>query len=233
MRSFTGDPLTEDDPVDRRYIHSVLKIPGDTGSTWQRLNKNRRKKVRKAWNNGLSAEVSESKKALPDFYYLYTRNMRNLGTPVHSMKFFRQVVHELPGKTRIILVRRQGKSIAGTLLLQDDTNLICGWGASLKEYLWYEPNDLLYWEIVQYACQQGMAEVDFGRSLIGSGSALFKKEWGAKELGLEYRYLLNGVQMSPNISSSNPSYARWAGIWRRLPLPVADILGPPIRRRVA
>jgi FemAB-related protein (PEP-CTERM system-associated) len=233
MRCCAASSATANLPVNHQYVAAVYKIPGGSDEAWRRMNKNRRKKVRKAQNNGLTAEICESGQGTEAFYGLYVRNMHDLGTPVHSARFFRHVVNEFPNSTRVALVRHDGRAVAGTLLLLRGSILICGWGASLKEYLWCEPNDLLYWEVIRCGCEQGFREIDFGRSLAGSGNATFKREWGATETGLEYRYILNGTCDVPNVNTSNPNYDRLSRVWRCLPLTIVNRLGPIIRKRVA
>jgi FemAB-related protein (PEP-CTERM system-associated) len=220
-------------PINRQYISAVYRIPGKSDVAWRRMNKNRRKKVRKAQNCGLSAEVHEPGRATEAFYSVYVRNMRDLGTPPHTPRFFRQVADEFPNSTRILLVRREGKVVAGTFLLIHDSTLTCGWGASLKEYLRCEPNDPVYWEVIRYGCQQGFRDVDFGRSLAESGGATFKREWGARETCLEYRYLLNGACVMPNINASNAKYDRLSRPWRYLSLTLPTTIGPTMRKRAA
>ena len=233
MRCRAASTATSHLPANRQYIAAVYQTPSGCDEAWQRMNKNRRKKVRKAQNSGLTAEVSEPGQATEAFYQLYIRTMRDLGTPAHSAKFFECVASAFPNSTKIALVRHEGRVVASTFLLLCDRTLICGWGASRKDYLWCDPNDLLYWEVVRYGCEQGFREIDFGRSLAGSGNATFKKEWGATETGLEYRCILNGTCRVPNVNSSNPNYDRLSRLWRCLPLTIASRLGPIIRKRVA
>ena len=233
MRCCAPCSATANLPVNNQYIAAVYEIPGGSDEAWRRMNKNRRKKVRKAQNNGLTAEIDEPSQATEAFYQMYVRNMRDLGTPAHSARFLEHVVKAFPNSTRVALVRHGGRVVAGTFLLLRDGTLTCGWGASLKEYLWCEPNDLLYWEVIRYGCEQGFRDIDFGRSLAGSGNATFKKEWGATETCLEYRYILNGTSGVPNVNPSNPKYDRLSRVWRCLPLTIAIRLGPIIRKRVA
>jgi FemAB-related protein (PEP-CTERM system-associated) len=233
MRCCAPCSATTNLPVNRHYIAAVYEIPGGSDLAWRRMNKNRRKKVRKAQNNGLAAEICEPGQGTEAFYQSYVRNMRDLGTPAHSARFFDHIVKAFPSGTRVALVRHGGRVVAGTFLLLCDGTLTCGWGASLKEYLWCEPNDLLYWEVIRYGCEQGFREIDFGRSLSGSGNAIFKKEWGATETCLEYRYLLNGTSSVPNVNPSNPKYDRLSRVWSCLPLTIANRLGPIVRKRIA
>ena len=233
MRCSAVDPATQNFPANHQYVSSVFKVAGGSDETWRQLGKNRRKKVRKAQKNGLTAEITESGQAVEDFYTLYAHTMHDLGTPVHSAVFFRQVIDEFPNSTRILLLRHGRRVVGGGFLLLRNSALTCGWGASLKEYSWSEPNDLLYWEVIRYGCEQGFSTIDFGRSLAGSGNATFKKEWGGTEIGLGYRYMFNGSGDVPNISPSNPKYDRLSRIWRRLPSVVTDSLGPAIRKRLA
>lgn len=232
LRCFSDDIATDALPKNDQYITSILKLSCDPDNIWRLMNQKRRNTVRKAYKYGLTTETGEEYEGIEEFYSLYARNMRELGTPVHSAKFFSELKVEFPHSIRATFVRYEGKIIAGIFLLLSNNTITSGWGASLRDYLYYAPNDLLYWEAIKYGCEQGFEHFDFGRSLAGSGSAKFKKEWGSVEVKLKYCYLLNNTDKIPHLNPSIPKYARLSKIWRRLPLMITNRLGPIIRKSI-
>lgn len=229
LRCLDDDIVTDGLPVNDLYSTYLLRLSADPDIIWRQMNQKRRNTIRKAVKYGLT--IVSSKDDVEDFYGLYAQNMRDLGTPVHNAIFFRELKTEFPDNVRAMLVQYEGKIIAGIHLLLFNGTLTSGWAASLRDYLYYAPNDLLYWEAIKYGCEQGFEYFDFGRSLAGAGSARFKKEWGSAEVKLKYCYLLNTDKM-PHLNPSIPKYARLAKIWRRLPLTIANRLGPLIRKSI-
>ncbi len=232
LRYRAGDAVSARFTRNSQYITSLLKLSADPEIIWRQMNQKRRNTIRKAYKYSLTAEIDEKDEGVENFYSLYAHNMRELGTPVHSARFFREVKAEFPHSVRVIFVRYKGKIVASVFLLLFNNTIISAWAASLRDYLHCAPNDLLYWESIKYGCERSFEYFDFGRSLRGSGSARFKKEWGAKEVNLEYCYMLSNTDKTPLINSSNIKYERLSKIWRRLPLPLANRLGPMIRRSI-
>ena len=93
-------------------------------------------------------------------------------------------------------------------------------------------NDFMYWAVMEKACQDGVEVFDYGRSMIGSGAYRFKKHWGFEPTPLAYEYFLVNDEEMPNLNPSNPKYKLLIDTWKRLPLGIADLLGPPIARRL-
>ena len=90
------------------------------------------------------------------------------------------------------------------------------------------PNYLLFWELIKYSCENGFLCFDFGRSIANDGTYLFKEGWGAKPMQLYYQYYTKKEKII-DTSKSNPKRQFIAKIWKRLPLPVSNILGPRLR----
>ena len=92
--------------------------------------------------------------------------------------------------------------------------------------------DFLYWELMRRACEDGYRIYDFGRSKRDTGSFSFKKNWGFEPQPLYYEYHLVGAQQIPEINPLNPKYRLFIAGWKRLPLFVANWLGPWLARRI-
>jgi hypothetical protein len=91
-------------------------------------------------------------------------------------------------------------------------------------------NDFMYWEIMERARQRGCRVFDYGRSKRGTGAFDFKRFWGFEPEPLHYEYFLVKAQEMPNLSPTNPKYETMIRLWRRLPLVVTQVLGPPVAK---
>ena len=93
-------------------------------------------------------------------------------------------------------------------------------------------NDFMYWEVMRRAAARGARLFDYGRSKLGTGAFSFKKNWGFAPEPLNYRFLLAPGESIPEINPLNPKYRLMIAAWKRLPLPVANLIGPHIVRGV-
>jgi FemAB-related protein (PEP-CTERM system-associated) len=93
-------------------------------------------------------------------------------------------------------------------------------------------NDFKYWELMRRACERGCRVFDYGRSKRETGSFDFKKNWGFEPTPLSYEYRLLKRDRVPQNNPLNPKYATLIALWRRLPRPLANWLGPMIARNL-
>ena len=80
------------------------------------------------------------------------------------------------------------------------------------------------------ACERGLRTFDYGRSKLGTGSYSFKKNWGFEPVPLPYQYHLVRADKVPELNPLNPKYRVFIEIWKRLPLPLANFMGPFLAR---
>jgi hypothetical protein len=106
------------------------------------------------------------------------------------------------------------------------------WASSLREFLPSCPNMLLYWAAVRHGVETGATLFDFGRSTPGEGTFQFKRQWGAEPRELCWEYAVLGGGAMPDQSPKNPRFRHAIAIWRRLPLAVANAVGPMIVRQI-
>lgn len=210
------------------YVTLILELSENPVIAWEKLNKKVRNATRKAIKSGL--EVISGKKYLDEFYRVYVRGMRDLGTPPHHINFFRNLLIEFPEKTEIAVVKHRDDIIASMFILFFKDTAIAGWASAEKEYFGYNPNNLLYWEVVKDCCERRYKYFDFGRSLRGSGTFRFKEHWGAKPTQLHYQYYLNKVKGIPSVTQESPTRKKFAKVWNKLPLSLTKLIGPKIRR---
>jgi FemAB-related protein (PEP-CTERM system-associated) len=215
-------------PVNAKYMTLVLELNEDPEVVWKGFNN----KVRNAIRNSLKYNLEINEGSIEDFYKLYSKNMRSLGTPTHSRKFFNTVISEFRGKADIQIVQLMGEPVSAAILLYFKDTVISGWAASAREYREFSPNNLLYWDAIKSACEKGYKYFDFGRSIEGSGTYRFKKPWGAQEKQLQYVYYLNRVKYMPDTSQANLKRRQFAKLWQALPLSLTNALGTKLRRNL-
>ena len=212
---------------DKKYVTFILALDQDPEVVWRKFNN----KVRNAIRKGLKSELKVEEAVLKDFYEIYTRGMRSLGTPPHSYEFFKNLISQFSEQTKIVSVLYRDVVVAAMFLLSFKENLISGWAASDRRYWKFNPNNVLYWEVIKNACEEGYRYFDFGRSMYNSGTFKFKKPWGTEIRTLTYQYYCRNVNgRIPDTSQISPKRQKFAKIWRKLPLPLTNRLGPKLRR---
>jgi serine/alanine adding enzyme len=218
-------------PTKQRKVAMILDLAKDAETQWKCFNAKLRNQVRKAEKSGLEASIG-GKEFVADFYTVFVRNMRDLGTPVYAKKFFTEVLRAFPDHSRIIAVHLDKKPVAAGLITWFHDTVEIPWASSIRDFNALCPNNLLYWTALQFALEKGFERFDFGRSTPGEGTYKFKAQWGAKPIQLHWQYLLPvGVSM-PELNTKNPKYEMAIKMWQRLPLPVTRILGPVIVKNI-
>lgn len=152
--------------------------------------------------------------------------MRNLGTPVFPRALFREVVARMDAD--VLTVRHRGESVASVLSLYWQGTVYPYWGGGTAAARGLRANDRMYFALMAHARARGCTRFDFGRSKVGTGAAAFKKNWGFAGEPLAYASWSEGERRAVN--PLNPKYALMVKTWAKLPLPVANALGPWISR---
>ncbi len=167
-----------------------------------------------------------------EFYQVFAVNMRDLGTPVYPQRWFENVLRRFPEQTRLLTLWENGAPVAGTLVAQHRRDVELPWIASTPEPRRRYSTVLLYWTALEWAMEEGFASVDLGRCTPGSGTHQFKQQWNPEEVPLRWYYWLPQGKPIPEIRPSNPKYRLAIEVWKRLPLAVANRLGPRIVRSI-
>ncbi|PYR93354.1 MAG: FemAB family PEP-CTERM system-associated protein [Acidobacteria bacterium] len=218
-------------PAKDHKVTLLLDLPSTEEACWQGLDRKVRNQVRKAEKSGLTAEIG-GRSLLPEFYAVFARNMRDLGTPVYSPRFFDAICAHVESRVRVVLVRLGSEVIAAGITHTHRQVMEMPWASSLKERRDLCPNNLLYWTVIREAIRTGHAVLDFGRSTADEGPYLFKLQWGAHPEQLWWEYCLNGTDALPDHSTKNPRMQTAIALWKRLPLPVASFIGPHVVRSI-
>jgi FemAB-related protein (PEP-CTERM system-associated) len=213
-------------------VSMLLPLAPSADALWTGLDRKVRNQVRKAEKSGLMADEAGAEK-LKDFYEVFAQNMRDLGTPVYSRRFFQDVLATFPERARLVVVRETAsrRVAAAALTWRWRDTVEVPWASSLREFNAMAPNMLLYWTIIQRAIAGGASVLDFGRSTPGEGTFQFKRQWGAEPLPLCWEYDLIDGDL-PDHSPKNPKFELAIRMWKRLPVPLANALGPHIVRSI-
>lgn len=196
---------------------------------WKSIDKKVRSDVRKSMSYELTAEVGRGRAAVDEFYPIFAANMRDLGTPVYSRTLFDHILDVFPDDTYITIVRSKGKAIASSFLCGFRDTLEVPWSASRREHLSQKPNMLLYWKNLCVARENGYRKFDFGRSWKESGTHRFKLQWEPEEIPLYWNYWTPTGE-APGVNVKNKKYAAAIAAWKKLPLSLANRIGPRIAR---
>jgi FemAB-related protein (PEP-CTERM system-associated) len=158
--------------------------------------------------------------------------MRDLGTPVYSVRFFAEILGAFPDRTRIHLVSHGVTPVATGLTFQTAATLEIPWASSVRDFNTLCPNHLLYWSALEGAIERGCSTFDFGRSTPNEGTYKFKEQWGAQPAPLCWEYGLLQRDQLPNSSPTNPKFRMAIALWKKLPVGIATRLGPMIVRSI-
>jgi len=225
------NPCADHLPTKQQKVCMMLNLDTDVKAQWQGFNAKLRNQIRKAEKSGLTVTVG-GKELLADFYAIFVRNMRDLGTPVYPEKFFAEVLKAFPDQTRIIAVYHERKPVAAGLITWFRDTVEIPWASSNRDYNPLCPNNLLYWTALQYSLGIGCKRFDFGRSSYGEGTYKFKEQWGAQPIQLNWQYLLPEGALMPELNTKNPKFDMAIRIWQKLPLLVTRFLGPHIVKNI-
>lgn len=203
-----------------------LPLPADEQTLWDALDRKVRNQVRKAERSELTAHVGGTE-LLPEFYAVFARHMRDLGTPVYGRAFFEEVLEAFVDRTRVFVVRHDGRPVAASVTWRWRDTLEVPWASALRDASAMAPNMLLYWSMLRHAVAAGAQVFDFGRSTPDAGTFHFKRQWGAVATPLWWEYAPADAA-PPDHGPGNPTFALAIAAWKRLPLAVATRLGPHI-----
>jgi FemAB-related protein (PEP-CTERM system-associated) len=211
-------------------VHMRLPLPLTGAQLWKQVPSKVRNQVRKGQKSGLSV-IWGGDDLIPDFYAVFSHNMRDLGTPVYGRGLFRAALRQFPGRAELCVVRAGGRPVAGALLLHGQGVTEVPSAGALRAYNPSCANMLMYWHLLERAVERRQAVFDFGRSTRDSGTHAFKKQWGAVAEPAEWQYYLRSGTVGA-MRPDNPGYGRLIRMWQRLPVCLTRLLGPSIVRGI-
>ena len=212
-------------------VRMLLDLPESSEILMKSFKSKLRSQIKRPLKEGLKSKVG-GLELLDHFYEVFLVNMRDLGSPVHSKQMMRQVLEQFPESAKIVIVYKGRKPIACSLIIGFKDTLENPWASALRTYSRLSPNMLLYWAMLEYACDNGFRHFDFGRSTPGEGTWRFKKQWGAEPNPLDWQYIFLKGQPEIAETSGKAKFEKAIQYWQKIPLPIARTLGPMIRKYI-
>ena len=189
-----------------------------------------RAEVRKGLDKGLVIETGNAQRDLDWHYAVYSESVRNLGTPVFPKALMAQVLKAFGEDADILTVLSDGKPVASVLSLYHKGAVMPYWGGGLHQARALRANDIMYYALMNHARKRGCTSFDFGRSKVDSGAYAFKKNWGFEPQPLSYAVrTADGVEPR-DVNPNSPKYKAKIAMWQKLPLSVANLIGPWIAK---
>jgi FemAB-related protein (PEP-CTERM system-associated) len=212
------------------YVTFRKEILPDEEANMLAIPRKQRAMVRKSIKNGLRSEIDPS---VDRFFALYADNVRRHGTPALPKRYFERLLVDFGKDCEVMtVVDAEGTPVSSVLSFYFRDEVLPYYAGDAPRARELAANDFKYWELMRRSCARGIKVFDYGRSKVGSGSWSFKKNWGFEPTPLSYEYRLYKRAAVPQNNPNNPKYKLMIAAWRRLPLWVANRLGPLIVRNL-
>lgn len=218
-------------PLQDLYVRFRKDLAPDVEANMQAIPRKQRAMVRKGIKNGLSSEIDSDSGR---FFALYADNVHRHGTPAFSRRYFEALQQVFGADCEILtVVEGSGRPLSSVLSFYFRDEVLPYYAGDEISARELAANDFKYWELMRRSCERGLKVFDYGRSKQGTGSYAFKKNWGFEPQPLFYEYCLYRRDSVPQNNPANAKYRLLIDTWRRLPVGLANWLGPFIVRNLA
>jgi FemAB-related protein (PEP-CTERM system-associated) len=211
-------------------VHMRLKLPSSADDLWEQLKSKVRNKVKKGEKQSFSIHWGAAD-LLPDFYEVFSHNMRDLGTPVFGKQLFREILTGLPDEAELCVVRSDDTPVAAALLIHGEGRTEVPSASSLRAFNSTNVNDWMYWHLLKRSIERGQVLFDFGRTTVDSNTFTFKKKWGAKPEPAVWQYYVRKGSVG-DMRWETGKFDRMVARWQRLPVWLTRLIGPKIIRGI-
>ena len=227
-----GGALPGGDWIEKRDSHANFLRPlsADADAELLAIPRKQRAEVRKGLDNNLTIETGRSARDLDWHHAVYSESVRNLGTPVFPKSLMASVIEAFGDDGDILTVLHEGRPVASVLSLYHNGTVMPYWGGGVWDARRLRANDVMYYALMNHARSRGCTQFDFGRSKTGSGAYSFKKNWGFEPEPMAYAVRTADGQEPRDVNPNSPKYKAQIALWQKLPLPVANRLGPWIAK---
>jgi len=213
----------------RRDLYATFRkaIADDDETNLQAIPRKQRAVIRHGMASGLAAETDPQ---VERFFALYAASVHRLGTPVFPRRYFRLLKDVFGDACEIRTIVQHHQAVASLMSFYWRDEVLPYYFGALPAARACGASDYAYWSLMQAAVARGCGIFDFGRSKLGTGAYDYKKNWGFAPTPLQYEYKLINAAALPDNNPLNPKYRRFIAMWKKLPLPVANFLGPYLAR---
>ena len=132
-----------------------LELPPDADCLWKSFSAKLRNQINRPMKEGMTVRIGGLEE-LAGFYEVFSVNMRDVGTPVYSRKFFEAALRTFPESTRICTVYHQHEAVASGFVVGFRGTLEIPWASSLRKANRLAPNMLLYWSAAEIRVRIGL-----------------------------------------------------------------------------
>lgn len=205
------------------YARFRKEIVPDVEQNMTNIPRKQRAVVRKGIKAGLNSEWDED---IDRFYESYAYSLHGLGTPVFPRKLFHILKEVFQQDCDVLSIFKDGQLVSSLMSFYFRDEVLPYYAGASAEARQYRAHDFMYWELMRRSCERGIKWFDYGRSKVGTGPYSFKKNWGFEPESLNYEYYLVNAMEIPNISPTNPKYARFINAWKKMPFWATKIVGP-------
>ncbi|GFE72593.1 FemAB family XrtA/PEP-CTERM system-associated protein [Novosphingobium sp. TCA1] len=214
------------------HCNFARPLAADDEAQLAQIPRKQRAEVRKALANDLEVEIGTAERDRAAHYAVFAESYRNLGTPVFPRGLLDAVLDAFGGDADVLTVRHRGRPVASVITLYHRLAAMPYWGGGTKEARALRANDRMYYELMLHARRRGCAVFDFGRSKTGSGAYHFKRNWGFEPEPLTYAAWTAPGAAKREADPASAKLSLQISLWQRLPLAVANRLGPLIARGI-
>ncbi len=215
---------------DATYAGFVGDLAADDAAQLLAIPRKQRAEVRKSLDGALTVSSGGDREEGAAHYAVYAESVRNLGTPVFPRKLFSAVLKAFGEDADILTICDESKPVASVLSLYHRGTVMPYWGGGTAAARSLRANERLYYELMLHARRCGCSRFDFGRSKLGTGAYAYKKNWGFEPIPLTY-YSRNAEGQGPrSINPLDAKYRLQVAAWKRMPLRLANRIGPFIAR---
>jgi len=223
-------PRHLDWPAQDLYVTFRKAILPDEEANMLAIPRKQRAMVRKGIKNELRGEVDVG---VDRFFPLYADNVHRHGTPAHSRRYFEALLREFGNDAEVLTVATaDGRALSSVLSFYFRDEVLPYYAGDHVDARELAANDFKYWDLMRRACARGVKLFDFGRSKQGTGPYAFKKNWGFEPTPLRYEYRLYKRDAVPQNNPANAKFRLMIEAWRRMPLGLANWLGPRVIRNL-
>ncbi|MCB2077806.1 MAG: FemAB family PEP-CTERM system-associated protein [Novosphingobium sp.] len=208
----------------------VKPLAADDEAQLADIPRKQRAEVRKGLKNELQVSTGVGADDRAAHYAVYSESVRNLGTPVFPRALFDGVLDMFGDDADILTVRHEGQAVASVLSLYHRGAVMPYWGGGTWDARRLRANDIMYYELMLHARGRGCTHFDFGRSKTGSGAYHFKRNWGFEPEPLTYASWTAPGSPRRDADPTSARHSAQIAVWQKLPLSIANRLGPLIAR---
>jgi FemAB-related protein (PEP-CTERM system-associated) len=217
-------------PKQDLYVTFRKEILPEVEANMLAIPRKQRAMVRKGINNGLKSTVDRS---TDRFFALFADNVHRHGTPALPKRYFDTLLRVFGEDCEILTITTpDGQPLSSVLSFYFRDEVLPYYAGDDESARQYAANDFKYWELMRRSCERGLKIFDYGRSKLGTGPYSFKKNWGFEPQALHYEYCLYKRDSIPQNNPSNAKYKLFIEAWRRMPIGLANLIGPHIVRNL-